>query len=111
MVRKRDYALGIVLIFAVGAAIMAIKGVSAVIAMEHYHRAMQAPLVVYADITGWQHAEEGSDNGYKVSYTVDGKAYEQTLYPDTDTRFLTTDRGTQVVLKVSPEDPSVQLLS
>ena len=89
---------------------MVVRGFTA---LEHYSRVYKNPLVVTATVTSYGTYDDEGDTDYRsyVSYEVDGKKYEKIRYEDKDYRSDLNPIGTQVELKVSPEDPSSTISS
>lgn len=108
--------VGILLIFA--PIMMIISAVDTLKDMEHYQRVYQDAITVTATVSAHDSYIDESedyvtDTDYRsyVSYVVDGKKYSHVEYEDKDTKDKLTPVGTQLELQVSPEDPSVLLIS
>lgn len=76
--------------------------------IEHYRRVYQNPLTVTATVTRHASYDDDGDTDYRsyISYTANGVDYTNISFEDEDTKAELTAVGEQVIVEVSPEDPT-----
>lgn len=111
---KIPAALGYVIavvVFGGAAALLMFALIDSVSSMEHYLRVKEKGISVEATVVRHEQYQSDDETRYRsyVSYRVEGTSYENIRYENKGSEKNLTPVGSQVVLKVSPEDPSVQL--
>ncbi len=102
--------VAVVSLFALGSFI--VFTVKSILDAEHYCRVYEHPMEVVATVTDYDSYDDDDDTDYRsyVTYTVDGKTYQNVKFEDKDEIGDLTPIGQEVTIEVSPEDPS-RLLS
>ena len=79
--------------------------------MEHYRQVYQTPVTVTATVTKHDSYDNDGDTDYRsyVTYIVDNTRYKDYPYENRDRKVELTPVDTEVVLQVSPKDPSRQI--
>lgn len=104
-------AVGILLAVVMMAVMVRFFVVKPIRAAEHYLQVWKKPVTVTATVTDYDSYDDDGDTDYRsyISYEYNGVRYQNLKYEAEDTKNALTPVGTEVNIKISPEDPSVRI--